>query len=1141
MRSVLASLLIALAITILWLPANALEPPPPGMIDEMRADGTLDEALAFAEKLGNHKMKAPLRGLKLDTDNPHELADLISRNFGRTLDAKSPSAIGATSIREYDWLELDFNHDRIVDERDVLALGFPRPKVAASYPTIGTAKTFCLLIEFSDYDGYFPKSDFEDRLFGDGDTDFWYHSLKWYYDKASYGQLTVDGDVHGWYEAEHNRTWYHPDNNSSYPEEDVRRELVIFEAIEAADEAGTDFSEYDNDGDGVVDYFLVIWAGPHGNWATFWWGYQTSIYVLPNKEVDGVRFHTYSWQWECYYSFGGSPPDDDCWQWAHVPIHETGHALGLPDYYDYDDTVGPDGGVGGMDMMHGNSGDHNCFSKYCLGWVSPTVAFTNLDDQELRKSNEYSDAVAFMPGFDPVSPWSEYFMAQVRYRENQDNTSYYPTDGRMCIWHIDAQVVADATWPLYYAFKYDNSYTAHKLLRLMEADGLEEIETGDGNADIGDYYNNGEELSSTSTPDSYNYAGNDTGITVDDISSPGETMTADFTLYTSNPPSVTIDSPSDSDTVSGDTGVEISASDDNAVDKVQLLIDGLLVKEWTSSPYEYTWNTLVDFNQTLSLTARAWDGEDQVGSDTISVTVSNTGVSSVSDGFESSLAKWRIINDPSDPAGTFTTWSTRASPGSPPPLGSGNEAWIDAATSTTWYTCSEHLRSERIGSSSFTRDVHVKFYYRCRSGFSLWATADEGDMWEKVMDIPPSSDWTTFSGRFDADSEDSYFRLYYNGSQREDNSTGLAANIDDVVIQECPSDPPTASFTSPDDGDTVSGDTTFSVSVSDDGTVEKVLFYFNGSLKNTDASSPWEYTRDTTADDNHPSIPVVAIAYDDDGLPSDPAEITVAFKNARPYPLIDDIESGTDNWYIQNDGDQPEWQDATNQYHSGSHSMGWISGSSWQTNNADYILFKGEANDCTRQSIDLSGGSVGMPMLKFWYRADFPTNGNCDVYFYNTWDEWIILDCFSGDQLTWTERTYDLSDFVGYSGWVGFGAFTWTYTSNATGLWIDDVRVENGDITIYSISPDRAEAGTEVTITGSGFGLTRGTSYVTFGGDVNPEDSDYVSWDNNEIIVPIPLTAQSGDVTVTVGSETSDGYDVRVILGSPNLTGGEQF
>jgi len=1122
--------------------ASALEPPPPGMIEEMRAEGTLDEAIERARELGNHKMKAPLRGLRLGTDNPHSIADLISQHFGRSLAERSASAIGSSSPQEFDWVELDLNHDRTVDERDVLALGFPRPKVAATLPTLGTSKVFCLIIEFSDYEHWFDKEEFEDNLFGDGDTYYYYRGLQYYYKQASYQQLTIDGSVYGWYQAEHERTYYHPNNNNSYPEDTLRREQLIFEAIDAADDAGADFSQYDNDGDGEVDYFLVVWTGPHGAWASFWWGYQTRIHVLANKTVDGVRFGTYSWQWEQYYGFNGDPPNPPRWD-PLVTIHETGHALGLPDYYDYDDGQGPDGGCGGMDMMDANHGDHNCFSKYCLGWLSPTVAFTNLNDEEIQKSNAYADAVVFMPGFDPVSPWSEYFMAQVRKREGNDNYSkngYYPTDGRMAIWHVDAQVEEGASWPLYYAFKYDNSYTEHKLLRLMEADGLEEIETGDGYADIGDYYNDGEELSPTSTPNSDKYDGSNPGITVDDISVPGDTMTADFTLYTSSPPDVTITSPDAGDTLSGDVTVTIDASDDSSVAKVQLIIDGLLVAELDSSPYEYTWNTLVDFNKTMNITARAWDEEDQVGSDTISVTVSNTGVASMTDDFESGLGKWRVINDPADPAGTFTEWSTRTSPSSPTPPGSGKEAWVKPEASTTWYTCSDHLRSERIDATSFTKPLHVKFYYRCRSGFSLWATTDNGSSWDKLADISPTNNWGLFTGAYDYQGDSVYLRLYYGGSVRENTENGRGANIDDFVAQQAPSDPPTLSFTSPADGAEVSGSTTFSVDADDDGTVEKVFFYLHGSLENTDTAPPWEYTRNTVNDDNHPGIVVMAYAIDDDDIPSEQDEITVVFKNERPYPVMDDLEDGSDDWYVNNDSKQPQWQLVDDEGNSGSHSFGWVTSGSWEESNWDGLMYKGDPPSSGYQTIDLSGSDVESPVLRFFYKADFPDYGCFYIYFYNTWTGYTILDIVSGDQSSWIEKICSLDDLTGHSGRIVFYARNGSAT-NGTGLWMDDIRVENLGPFIESIDPDRATEQTEVTITGSGFGDSRGSNYVTFGGDVNPEDSDYVSWGNNEIKVKIPNGAESGDVTVTVDSVESNGYDVRVILGPPNLVDTEQF
>ncbi len=1137
MRRPHLTLLMTVALIIVpALQVYAMEPPPPGMIEQMKADGTYEAALQRAYKIGNHIAKAPKRGSQLDTSDPQGIAGRISEYWGRSLDEKSPSALGASSQQELNWISLDMNHDRTVDERDVLALGYPQPKVAAGYPTIGTAKCFVLLIDFPDYPHYFSNSNIDGRMFGEGDTSFWYRSLHKYYENASYNQLNITGEVYGWYTAKHNRAWYHPNDNLEYPDENYKRELLFYEAIDDADANGADFSQFDNDGDGYVDYFLVIWAGPHGAWASFWWGYQWNMWAISDKIVDGVRFDTYSFQWERYYGFTETPPTPANWD-AYVTVHETGHALGLPDYYDYDFNA-PRGGVGGMDQMDGNKGDHNCFSKYMLGWLAPTVAFTNLDDQLIRKTNAYQDAVAFMPGFDPTNPWSEYFMAQTRYREGSDNyansTGYYPTDGRMCIWHVDARVNASGN------FNWNNSYTSHKLLRLMEADGLEEIETGDHAADIGDYYNNGETLSDTSTPNSKKYDGTSSGIAVDDISSPSQTMTADFTLYTSNPPTVTIDLPGDSDTVSGNVDVDISASDDVSVTKVQLLIDGVLVKEWASGPYEYTWNSLVDFNGSRNITARAWDGGNQVGSDSISITVSNGGVTSVTDAFESGLGHWRIINYPEDFTGRNTVWGTRASPASPPPLGSGNEAWIDGDVSSTAYYASDALRSERINATNYSRPMVVRFYYRCRDGLTLFATDDNGATWDRVEDIPPSSDWVSYVKVIDCAGSNVYLRLYYSGYLKETESAGLGANIDNFYAGECPSDPPTVSITSPSEGADITGTMTVSASASDDVSVSEVQFYLNGSLESTDTASPWQYTRNTLDDDNIPGLSVMAVAVDGDDLPSTPAGIAVDLVNERPYPVADDLENGTGNWSVSSDGKQPEWSLVTAQSHSATHSYGWT-GTGWQTNNWDGLKYHGFPPSSGYKTIDLTSSSVDDPVLRFWYKADITSTSTWRVYFYNTWIGWQMVSIGSGDVANWTEDTVSLSTYVGYSGRIEIYAATGGTATGGTGLWIDDIRVENRDLEIYSISPVRAEAGDEVTINGTNFWLSRGTSYVTFGGNVNPASGDYVSWSNTQIKVNIPLTAKSGNVTVTVGSNTSNGKDLRVVLGPPVIDGGEQY
>src|SRR4051812_48911912 len=77
--------------------AFAMEPPPPGMIDQMKRNGTYPAAAAFAKKLGNHQLKTPLRGAALPQLPPQQLADLIQQHLGESLDAKGAKAVSAAT------------------------------------------------------------------------------------------------------------------------------------------------------------------------------------------------------------------------------------------------------------------------------------------------------------------------------------------------------------------------------------------------------------------------------------------------------------------------------------------------------------------------------------------------------------------------------------------------------------------------------------------------------------------------------------------------------------------------------------------------------------------------------------------------------------------------------------------------------------------------------------------------------------------------------------------------------------------------------------------------------------------------------------------------------------------------------------
>jgi len=82
---------------------------------------------------------------------------------------------------------------------------------------------------------------------------------------------------------------------------------------------------------------------------------------------------------------------------------------------------------------------------------------------------------------------------------------------------------------------------------------------------------------------------------------------------------------------------------------------------------------------------------------------------------------------------------------------------------------------------------------------------------------------------------------------------------------------------------------------------------------------------------------------------------------------------------------------------------------------------------------------------------------------------------------------------------------------------------------ITNLSPTSGAVGTSVTIAGTGFGSSQGTSIVTFNGTV----ATPTSWGAGSITVPVPSTAATGNVVVTVGGVASNGVNFTVV---PNIT-----
>jgi endoglucanase len=87
---------------------------------------------------------------------------------------------------------------------------------------------------------------------------------------------------------------------------------------------------------------------------------------------------------------------------------------------------------------------------------------------------------------------------------------------------------------------------------------------------------------------------------------------------------------------------------------------------------------------------------------------------------------------------------------------------------------------------------------------------------------------------------------------------------------------------------------------------------------------------------------------------------------------------------------------------------------------------------------------------------------------------------------------------------------------------------------IASINPVSGVVGTSVTITGSNFGSSQGTSTVTFGGT----DATVTSWSNNSIIATVPTSLSAGvvSVIVSVGSTNSNSESFTVTSATCSAT-----
>ena len=385
-------------------------------------------------------------------------------------------------------------------------------------PSVGTYKLLVLPIELT---GYPFKSqtltDLNTCLNGSGsaDTGYW-ESLSSFYSKSSFGKLSLSYTVAPKYSSGLTPQQLKAKNTSI----GVAATTMLREAVaNYKSSTGDDCTQFDNDHDGRIDGVIMVYSCPNaqhsaviGNidsdldvfWAYTYWDYQSHTSAYWDK--TSPKGNVYFWMsYDFLYEAVSSPKVD-----PHTLIHESGHMLGLDDYYanSNDNTYKNFNPAGGWDMMDENILDHDVFSKMALGWTTPYVVSGNCT-LEINPSETKGNCILVAPSSWNQTAFDEYLLMELytptdlNYLDSHTAYSsrekHYTTYG-VKLYHIDARVVRYSsitkTWAFFSGTSLDsdnygyevgpsNCYkdsskcnNNYSLIRLISADNIQTFEDG---------------------------------------------------------------------------------------------------------------------------------------------------------------------------------------------------------------------------------------------------------------------------------------------------------------------------------------------------------------------------------------------------------------------------------------------------------------------------------------------------------------------------------------------------------------------------------------------------------------------------------------------------------------------------------------
>lgn len=374
-------------------------------------------------------------------------------------------------------------------------------------PYIGNKKVLMLLVQFTDMkfdtkhtiDLYQQIANEPQFMSQEG----FKGSVHDYFFDQSRQQLNLTFDVKGPIQLAHNYAYY--GKNDIY-DNDVKPEEMVVEACRAVD-SEINFSDYDWDGDGIVDAVYVLYAGQGENTTASYdpntiWPHQGELSSI-NAQItlDGVTIDPYACGPEL-----SSPTKIDG---IGAICHELSHCFGLADMYD---TVNNTNfGMSTWDLMdyglyNGDSfvpAGYTSFERAYCGWMSPIELSKDTTITSMKSLCEGGDAYIYHNDHAP----QEYYLLENRRKNGWDAS----LDGEgLLVLHVDFDQNA-------WTNNEVNSVATHQRCTIFHADNSDQWITMAGYMDVaglaGDPYpyGNNDSLTTTSMPSASLYNINSVG------------------------------------------------------------------------------------------------------------------------------------------------------------------------------------------------------------------------------------------------------------------------------------------------------------------------------------------------------------------------------------------------------------------------------------------------------------------------------------------------------------------------------------------------------------------------------------------------------------------------------------------------------